>query len=92
MTWDEYVKAKTDEQEKEKEFPEAPSDGKNLGVTFHSNGESYEKTPEEMEDEKHMFGDDYWVGKMNLSKEDLAEMVNKSVRLIAERINLKRRR
>ena len=88
MTWDEYVKAKTDEQEKENEFPETYSDGKNLGVTFHSNGESHEKTPEEMEDEKHMFDDDYWVGKMNLSKEDLAEMVNKSVRLIAERINL----
>lgn len=88
MTWDEYVKAKADEHEKENEFPETSSDGKNLGVTFHSNGENHEKTPEDMEDEKHMFDDDYWVGKMNLSKEDLAEMVNKSVRLIAERINL----
>ena len=35
-----------------------------------------------------MFDDDYWVNKMNLTKEDLAEMVNRSVRLIAERINM----
>lgn len=91
MTWDEYVKAKANEHENEKKSSEAPSDGKNLGVTFHSNGEGHEKTPEEMEDEKHMFDDNYWVGKMNLSKEDLAEMIKASVaKILKEGIDWKK--
>ena len=89
MTWDEYVKAKAAEHENEKKSSEAPSDGKNLGVTFHSNGEDHEeKTPEEIEDEKHMFDDNYWAGKMSLSREDLAEMIRKSVtKILKEEID-----
>ena len=94
MTWDEYVEAKAREHEKDKKFSETPSDGKNLGVTFHSNGEDHEKTPEEMEDEKHMFDDNYWaekekgMNKIDITKDDLAEMIRKSVtKILKEEID-----
>lgn len=94
MTWDEYCAAKAREREEDAEKKKLhglnyPEDEKeNRGITTHFDGEKHEKTPEEVEADEHMFDDDYWVNKMNLTKEDLAEMVNKSVRLITERINM----
>lgn len=73
LTWNEYKMKKADE--------------KNLGTKAHFSKHGV-KTPHDSERDEHMFDDEYWVNKMNLTKEDLAEMVNKSVRLIAERINL----
>ena len=94
MTWDEYCAAKAREREEDAEkkrlhdlnYPEGEKE--NRGITTHFGGEKREKTPEDKERTEHMFDDNYWVDKMNLTKEDLAEMVNKSVRLIAEKINL----
>ena len=94
MTWDEYCEAKKgDCEEKRPRYDtDYPEGKKNRGIKVHFDGRKHEETPEDKERAKHMFDDDYWVDKMNLTKEDLAEMVNKSVRLIAERINLNERR
>jgi hypothetical protein len=93
MTWDEYCEAKRKEREGEEEKnmlhdTDYPKEKENRGNKIHFDGKKREETPEDKERAEHMFDDKYWVNKMNLTKEDLAEMVNKSVRLIAERINL----
>lgn len=88
MTWDEYCEAKRREHEEEDNKPEEEPDRTNRGIMAHFDGKKHEETPEEKERYEHMFDDDYWVNKMNLTKEDLGEMVNRSIRLIAERINL----
>lgn len=90
MTWDEYCKAKKGDCGEKKSLHDIdyPEEKKNRGIKIHFDGRKHEETPEDKERAEHMFDDDYWVNKMNLTKEDLAEMVNRSVRLIAERINL----
>ena len=86
MSWDEYCEAKRMEREKDQMKSEKPEEDEkpNIAVTTHFDGEKREKTPEEMEDEKHMFDDDYWVNKMNLSKDELSEIVKKTVKKIME--------
>lgn len=88
MSWDEYCEAKRMEREKDQMKSEKPEEDEkpNIAVTTHFDGEKHEKTPEEMEDEKHMFDDDYWVNKMNLSKDELSEIVKKTVKKIMEEI------
>lgn len=90
MTWDEYCKAKKGDCGEKKSLHDIdyPEEKKNRGIKIHFDGRKHEETPEDKERAEHMFDDDYWVDKMNLTKEDLAEMVNRSVRLIAERINM----
>ena len=86
MSWDEYCEAKRMEREKDQMKSEKPEEDEkpNIAVTTHFDGEKHEKTPEEMEDEKHMLDDDYWVNKMNLSKDELSEIVKKTVKKIME--------
>ena len=86
MSWDEYCEAKRMEREKDQMKSEKPEEDEkpNIAVTTHFDGEKREKTPEEMEDEKHMLDDDYWVNKMNLSKDELSEIVKKTVKKIME--------
>ena len=78
MTWDEYCEAKRREREEDEKKTALhdtnyPEEKENRAIKVHFGGKKHEETPED---------------KMNLTKEDLAEMVNKSVRFIAERINL----
>lgn len=86
MTWDEYCEAKRKEREEE---PAAePEDEKpNLGITTHFGGKEPERSPEEKEKDEHMFDDEHWVNKMNLSRDELTEIINKAVKRIMEEMN-----
>lgn len=85
MTWDEYCEAKRKEREEDNKPKEEPS-RTNRGIMAHFDGKKHEETPEEKERNEHMFDDDYWVNKMNLSKDELSEIVKKTVKRIMEEI------
>lgn len=88
MTWDEYCAKKAEERAKDKEREmkdaEVKDEKPNLGIMAHFDGKKHERTPEEFERDEHMFDDQYWVDKMNLSKDDLTEIVNKFVSRLTE--------
>lgn len=88
MTWDEYCAAKADERQKDKEREmkdaEVKDEKPNRGIMTHFGGEKHEKTPEDIERDEHMFDDQYWVDKMNLSESDIKEMVDACVKKLTE--------
>jgi hypothetical protein len=86
MTWDEYCEAKRREREEEASKPKEEPSRTNRGIMAHFDGKKHEETPEEKERNEHMFDDDYWVNKMNLSKDELSEIVKKTVKRIMEEI------
>ena len=86
MTFDELraYKAGKNKTEKEKEETEGKIEKPNRGVMVHFGGEKHERTPEEIERDEHLFDDQYWVDKMNLSKDELSEIISECVKRIME--------
>ena len=69
LTWNEYKMKKADE--------------KNLGTKAHFSKRDI-KTPRDSERDEHMFDDEYWAKKMDLSKDELDEIVKRAVKRISE--------
>ena len=68
---------------------EKKSNEKNKGITAHFNGKKDEKTPEDKENDEHMFDDKYWAKKkddekIKLNEQDIAKMVKKAVNEISK--------
>ena len=82
MTWNDYCEAKRREREEENNRPEEEPNRTNRGIMAHFDGKKHEETPEERERAEHMFDDDYWVNKMNLSRDELDEIVRRAVKKI----------
>lgn len=88
MTWDEYCLAKELERKQEGDKPKDRfNNSDNKGITTHFGGDIPERSPEEKERDEHMFDDEHWVNKMNLSRDELSEIVNKAVKRIMEEMN-----
>lgn len=88
MTWDEYCETKRGEREKEDNKPEEEPNRTNRGIMTHFDGKKHEETPEDKERDEHMFDDDYWANKMNLSKDELSEIVRKTVKRLTEELGV----
>lgn len=61
---------------------EKKSDEKNKGITAHFNGKKDEKTPEDKENDEHMFDDKYWAKKerIHIGKDEISEMIQREIR------------
>lgn len=88
MTWNEYCEAKRGEREEEDSKPEKEPNRTNRGIMTHFDGKGREETPEDKERDEHMFDDNYWANKMNLSKDELSEIVKRTVKRLTEEMNL----
>ena len=89
MSWDEYCEAKRMEREKDQMKSKKPKEeNPNHGTEIHFSGKKREMTPDDIEGYKHAFDNQYWVNKMNLSKDELTEMIGDCVKKLTEELGL----
>lgn len=89
MTWDEYCETKRMEHEKDQMKSKKPKEeNPNHGTAIHFSGKKRETTPDDIEGYKHAFDNQYWVNKMNLSKDELAEMIGDCVKKLTEEMGM----